>query len=114
MTTSGLLVAHAGLDAGLWAGSRPGGGVKCGGAMEPWGRRSSPGSWDSRPPQPLPHSPGLCCTGSAAGYVEMGEIKEPPALARNNAKSLAFGKDSEVCSGSAERAHTGPSPLACV
>lgn len=44
----------------------------------------------------------------------MEEIKESPALARNSAKSLAFGKDSEVWPGSAERAHTGPSPLACV
>lgn len=65
-------------------------------------------------PQPLPHSPGLCCHRSAAGWVGMEEIKESLALARSNAKSLAFGKDSEVCSGSAERAHTGPSPLACV
>lgn len=33
VTTSGVLVAHAGLDAGPWDGSRPWGGVRCGGAM---------------------------------------------------------------------------------
>lgn len=107
VTTSGLLVAHTEPDPGPWAGSSHGG-VSWGGAGGAGLAPGTAGHPTATASLPRPVLPCLC-------YSLGGEqTNKSPALARNHARSSAVGKGSEVCSGSAGRAHTGPSPLACV
>lgn len=105
-------MAHAGLAAGAWAGLRPGGAVGWGGAG---GAHLAPGTaCGSTATASLPSRRGRGHAALGLLQVAMEKIKASPALAWNNVKSLASGKGSEACSRSAERAHSGPSPLACV
>lgn len=70
-------------------------------------------------PQPLPRTPAPAREGATLPWVccrvgGHGENKGVSALAGNNIKISAFGKGSEVCSGSAESAHRSLSISLCL